>query len=359
MLALQFLVLPGCGKSHEDRVFHADHRAVLTDVGLALSVAPTGDALALTWSSGFGAIVDVHSGRLSFLPGKWASRCSWSPDGRRFTALEVKEGREATSRRVVWVDAAKLSPNGVTPWSKAPPNPDAAIYTFPRWSDNPEQFYYQATDCSVSLMDPISIHAASVKGGDRRMVVGSLVWVERCCAANQLLFKGAVVQGERAVYVLDMGTGGRREVLSDEHVETVSLSPRGNLVAALCLVSPDSTKSMQASRARLLVAGLDTAKSAVLAEGTFATMISWSPDSSTIALSRLTAGANGASADDWTPLAMRVTGGQAHLSDIGRGRDLQWGSDGAMYWISLRGVMAMNQHGKPRTVVRFPLEGPR
>ena len=136
------------------------------------------------------------------------------------------------------------------------------------------------------------------------------------------------------------------------------MSPRGDHIAALCLVPRDPSKPGPALHARLMLAETGGTKSAALAEGMFAPRICWSPDGSTVALSSLMAGAAGVSADDWLPLAVNVTGRRAALPRIGRGRDLQWGNDGTTYWISVQGLMSMDRLGKRRALVRFPFEWP-
>ena len=218
VVALQVLLLGGCAKQQGGAVLDAGGHMALTDSGLALSVAPSGDAVGLTWSSGHGAVVDPSTGRLSTLPGRWSGRLSWSPRGDAFTAVQTRTDRGGTTGRVAWVSREKLAVNGLTPWSRRPAKPDASFYSFAQWSDSDEKVYYQATDRTVSLMDPVSIHAAGVKGGDSRIVVGSLVGIERCCKGNRLLVRGPLVDGKRGVYVLDSATGGRHELLSDEVV---------------------------------------------------------------------------------------------------------------------------------------------
>lgn len=363
VIALHVPALSGCGILQKDRVRHARHHTPLTDGGLGLTVAPSGDAVGLHWEFVFAAVAYPSTGRLAALPGprEWAGSLSWSPDGRKFTCVQLKREGERLSTRVVWFDTEKLTPHGVTPWSHTLREP--TLYSFALWSDNAEHIYYQALDGHASLMDLFSIHLARLKGETSRAVVGSLIWVWRCNAGNRLLFRGPRVGGGRVaskqrVYVLDLATSARHEVLPDERVHSASLSPCGNYVAALCNVSEVRQVVTAGTPARLMLAEIDSPEVVALAEGTFASRFFWSPDGSMIALSSLTEGTIGESADDWVPLVVDMTGERVELPGIGRGCHLQWSNDGTMWWISVEGVMSMDPLGKQRTIVRFPLELP-
>lgn len=358
LLVLQMLFLPGCILPRRDQAPPAKNHTPLTDLGATLSVSPAGDAVSLTWFAGTGVLIHTLDGKVSALPGEWGSRCEWAPDGRKFTAVQHEMIDGQITRRIVWVDSHTLSLHAVTQWSHR--LPATTIYSYPQWSADGQWILFQALEAKgITLLDPYSILATNLKGMDKRLVVGSLLGIEKCCQENQLLIRGARVNSRIPLYAINLTTGIRQELLPGQEVKTASLNPRGDLVAALCRESANSGKSLSAFRAKLIVAKISGIGQSVLTEGLFAPRIFWSPDGSKIALSRLSSSTcQPSSADDWRPVILELTREHAHLPDIGSGRDLQWSNDGTMFWITRQGVIAQDRHGNRRFIVYFPIRLP-